>query len=49
MGVIHTIVTLISRSPSLATSSGPEPLPLLLLASLFLLTSWIMRRVGAKD
>ena len=33
----------------IVAKNGPEPLPLVILASLFLLTSWIMRRVGAKN
>ena len=49
MNAIYTTLILTSRGFSPAVSNGPEPLPLLLVASVFLLTSWIMRRVGAKN
>ncbi len=43
MNFIYSTVIVISRGLS------PEPLPLLLLASVFLASSWAMRRVGAKS
>jgi hypothetical protein len=51
MNVIYTTALLTSMTSTNLSMSvrGPEPLPLVLLASLFLLTSWLMRRVGAKN
>ena len=48
MSVIFAVMAM-SRGLAPAGSGGPEPLPLLFLASLFLLTSWIMRRASAKN
>lgn len=46
MSILDAAVVLIGRSPRPAAI--PEPLPLVLLATVFLLTSWVVRRVGAK-
>jgi hypothetical protein len=43
MNEIHTTALLVVHG------YNPNPLPLVLLASLFLSTSWLMRRVGAKN
>jgi len=49
MNALPILIVLFSRAPWAATLTGPEPLPLALMASVLLLTSWLVRRVGAKN
>jgi hypothetical protein len=49
MNVLPIAIVLLSRVPSAVAMTGPEPLPLVLMASALLLTSWLVRRVGAKN
>jgi hypothetical protein len=49
MNVLPISIILFSHVPSTITMTGPEPLPLVIVASALLLTSWLVRRVGAKN